>query len=486
VYDAIARLLSRADSPIVAFDVFSDGAGSNGIAVACGDESVFVACTRDECATTIVNLIATSGVLACFDMRKVLDIGLQLPCTMTIVDVKLLYDYPSNVVALAQKELADETSLRLSNAATKVAANIKACKTAGVDLARYSALAVMPRQFVEALYRSSAESILELTKRKWSEIESYSQRMYSFARALYTIERTGAIVDLEFMRTAIGDSSYEQHEKKFLASIAQSQIGGAVYATFNPCGGKTGRIKVDRGFNFMGIPRGRVRKAIVSRHSGGSIFVLDFNAIDFRSIVWASEDVELIRLYSGARDFHEITMHMLRRAGLDVTRDDAKSLIYTYLYGGSDATVAEKTGKSLIEAVRLMAAADSFLRPAADLRDALVAKAWADGHVTTSDGRKIPVTRDDHAGKVLGLFAQGNSSYAFEMALVAAVDDLAKTDSRVIFTVHDEIVIDAHPSDDDAVMRVVAAMERAAGQKDMYRVNVMKGKSYGDAEKIDR
>jgi DNA polymerase I-like protein with 3'-5' exonuclease and polymerase domains len=83
-----------------------------------------------------------------------------------------------------------------------------------------------------------------------------------------------------------------------------------------------------------------------------------------------------------------------------------------------------------------------------------------------------------HPGQLLGLYAQSYSSKVFSEALVRVVALLRGTLSRVIFTVHDELVVDMHPDDEAAGLaeRIVQEM-----QGTQFVVKAKKGRTYGDA-----
>lgn len=123
---------------------------------------------------------------------------------------------------------------------------------------------------------------------------------------------------------------------------------------------------------------------------------------------------------------------------------------------------------------------DRKLRPIADFRRKLAVQARVDGFVMLPSGRKIPVAGDDHDGKIIGLYAQGFSSWVFEQALVRVVAYLREKRSKVIFTVHDELDIDMHPEEGKEMLVVKSLME-APVEGFTFRANLKRGRTYGDA-----
>ena len=118
--------------------------------------------------------------------------------------------------------------------------------------------------------------------------------------------------------------------------------------------------------------------------------------------------------------------------------------------------------------------------PIDQLRDRLVSEAHRDGYVLLPTGKKIPISREDHEGKVIGLYAQSYSSEVFRRALMAVQEYMRDKRSKIIFTVHDELVVDLYPEETMVPIVVKTIMETIM---DDYRfnVNVKRGKNYGTA-----
>jgi DNA polymerase I-like protein with 3'-5' exonuclease and polymerase domains len=90
----------------------------------------------------------------------------------------------------------------------------------------------------------------------------------------------------------------------------------------------------------------------------------------------------------------------------------------------------------------------------------------------------VYVSPDDHAGKILGLYAQTYSSYVFERAFESVHFFLRNTKSCIIFPVHDELVIDMHPDDFELADKIRDIMQSSAGGG--WKIKVRKGKSYSE------
>jgi DNA polymerase I-like protein with 3'-5' exonuclease and polymerase domains len=479
---ALEPVIENARGKDVVLSTFKDRSGTNGLAILVGADFYFVV---NADPGFVGNLYQAAGRIVCYDARELLTFART---DRVIYDVKLLYGGESRLFQLAKEHLDDATASEAVDLDRKYKAHIKACQTAQMDMDRHSLLKLLPSRFVQSLckIRARVTSLLfEKCLRYGSAgLQVYERETWPFAKALYCIEDNGIRVDQDFVREQL-KLDRPAHESKFFRHMAQSQ-DGYVRTRFNPCGGKTGRIKVEDGFNCMGIPHGDVRNAIVSRHGEhGQIVAFDYNAIDYRSIVAAVPDEAFRKLYEGCEDFHARTTSFL--FGDQVTplrRNVVKFLSYVYIYGGSEETLAERTGLSIEKVREAMPILDHKMRPIADFRRDLSVQARKDGFVTLPFGRKIPIDSEDHDGKIIGLFAQGFSSYVFQLALVAVQEWMGYNfprESKLIFTVHDELVMDHHTVADPKLPMIVKELLENAVEGHVFRVNVKKGRTYGEA-----
>lgn len=461
---------------------FRDAAGSRGLAILVGSDFYFIINVEQE---FLSELYAAAGRIVCYDARELLAFGRT---DRILHDVKLLYGGDIRLFQLAKDHLSDEIVTASVDIDRKYKAHMKACKTAQVDMDRHSLLRLLPSQFVQRLSQIRARITLLLFEKalQWGPegLLTYEQESWPFAKALYRIEDNGIKIDPDYVKAQL-KLDHPAHEARFYRHMDQSK-DGYVHTKFNAYGGKTGRIKVEEGFNCLGIPHGGVRKALVSRHGeAGQIVAFDYNAIDYRSIVSSVPDPEFRKLYEGCDDFHARTTSFL--FGEEITelrRDVVKYLSYVYIYGGSEETLAERTHLSLDKIRQVMPLLDKKMKPIADFRTALAVQARSDGFVCLPFGRKIPIEREDHDGKIIGLYAQGFSSYVFQKALVAVQEWMgynSPRESKLIFTVHDELVMDHHTVADPKLPMVIKDLMENAVEGHVFRVNTKKGKDYGEA-----
>ncbi len=417
----------------------------------------------------------------CLDMRTLRDLGMNLdwPDRMPITDLTLAFGGVPAVRA-AMDDLVHDLDCR----EREWKAHVRACRAADIDMSSRSLLyELVPRRVTGALMRARGAAHM----RAWRNVPRVKgrllydyQRLHEAAVRLYKVELHGVAVDVERAKEHIR-VGVTRAQLSPLRSIVESSRDGMVYTKFDIVGGKTGRYKTAGGFNFMSLPKGAPRECVVSRYEGGEIVVVDFNAIDYRCIVQSIDDPGFKEKYEGCEDFHERTASFLFGLGnvTQLRRDIIKKMTYVYLYGGSEQTLADGTGLSIPKVREVLARLDKHLGPVAMFREQMAEWTTLTGSVKLPDGSFVTVAKDDHPGKVLGLYAQTYSSRIFDKSLVAAFDALRETRNKILFTVHDELVVDQHPDEIDGIVSMVDAMRTAAGPA--FALKVKRGKNYEQA-----
>lgn len=358
-----------------------------------------------------------------------------------------------------------------------------ACQKTGVDLSSCELGDAVPPWVLRELPAGLAKAIYVRHGRAYADdpggLELYAREEYPVRRVLLDVEQRGIGADVGLCRRRLAEGR-DPVEERFYRSVLEEEEGGLVHTYLGLRGTKTYRFRVEGGLNVHGIPRGPAREAIVSRHLEGSIASIDFNAIDYRSLVAAAtvSGAGFAARYAGVDDFHAATAEMLfGDAGM---RDAAKGLTYVVVYGGGPETVAKLAETSLEEARRLIARTEELLAPIVRFRDELHRRAVAQGFVQIhGSSRRVPVAPGDHPGKVVGIYAQAHSSLVFERALVSAWHALRFVGSKIVFTVHDEAVVDVVPGEEAAVLVAAKNMEAAAGPG--FKTSVRSGRNYREA-----
>jgi hypothetical protein len=421
-------------------------------------------------------LLNTDVSIAVWDLRRVSDWPAS---TRLIWDVKSMYGGDMNLPALARQinnlfSTQHPKFQKYLDLDQKMIAHSRALKTARIEMATTMAV---PGALLVDWIMSRSTIIYELFTRiidapNHPLVDDYVRR-FPFIWQLRQMERAGIAVNVDYVEEMLNGDT-DPASSKALRSLHGLCRDGLVTTLLNPMGAKTGRIRHEGGFNTLGVPHGHARKAIVSRWPGGRIYTFDFNAIDYRCIVRAVGG-QIAELYAGAPDFHERTASFIFKTVTPYRRTGIKYLSYVYIYGGSDETIVERTGWTMEQVKAATFLLDKKIGPIKEFREKLWMEGTESGFIKIPGGRDVKIEKDDSPGKVIGLFAQSYSSWVFEQAFVKVMLFLQSHQSKVIFAVHDELVIDVHPDEFELMENVLRAM-----QTDDNVIKMKKGPSYGE------
>lgn len=468
IIDSIKRSTSIAIEPVHGRD------GLWGIAVQTDHDFAFI--TPTSWPTLAADVLATRVPVCAWDVRRCPEFCIS--DDHVIYDVKSLYNGDSSFPSLVRTQFQSEDGARFLELDQKMIAHKRAAKTARITLPTQQ---VVPADLItewvklrvkitKKFYDFGSLTASPVPALNYSEFE----RRWPFIRALRQVELNGIHIDPAFITRALGETQ-EQATSRALRSLQEQQKNSLVTTLLNPMGGKTGRLRHEGGFNTLGIPKGDARQAITSRWYEGKIYTFDFNAIDYRCIV-KHIGGEVAKLYEGATDFHERTASFIFKNVTPGTRQAIKYLSYIYIYGGSEDTLAAKTGWSSEEVRKVLDLLDKKIGPVKEFREALWMQVQGHQFMDIPGGRRVYCQDADSSGKLIGLFAQSYSSYIFEEAFTRVHKKLQGKLSCIIFSVHDELVIDCHPDEFALMEELIPLME-----SDGYAVKMKAGNTYGDA-----
>lgn len=412
--------------------------------------------------------------LVCFDARKAFSLGISKD--RLCYDIKLLYKHDEELSRLVKKQKLDCSQDFFENEG-RFSSHTKAIREARIDIESNSLKDLVPDNVRIPYLRSRMKAISELwSKLSKQDIEDYEKRIWPVFLDILKVEESKIAIDEKFVEKTLAAGCDEVHIRRFFEHIQTLTKDGFTKTKISPVGSRTWRFRVEGGFNCMAIPHGKPREAIVSRWKDGKIFTLDFNAIDYRCLIKAVDDDALNDLYEGQKDFHMVTAGFFG----DVTkksRDISKKITYAHIYGGAIESLMKLTLMSRDDLTSMTRILDSKFSPIATFRKNLASEARSKGYLVTPGGHRVEVFKDDHDGKIVGLYAQTYSSSILIRALNLALEILSGSKSCVIFTVHDEIVIDAHPDDYTLVKSIVDSVMQETG----FVMKLKEGKNYGEA-----
>jgi len=276
---------------------------------------------------------------------------------------------------------------------------------------------------------------------------------------------------------------------------------GRLHSSFNQAGSRTGRLSSSNP-NLQNIPIGDefamlIRSAFVAE-PGSMLISADYSQIELRVLAHLSGDPVLIEAFQRDEDIHSRTAQEIFGVppGLQTHehRRMAKAINYGVIYGLSAFGLAARTGSSRTEAQQYI---DAYFRRYARVKEYIessVEEARRSGRVRTLFGRIRPmpdITSRDVAARnraereAMNTPLQGTAADLLKLAMVKTQARLARESlrTRMILTVHDELVFEAPESELEQAQEVVRQeMENVHPMKAPLRVDLGVGKNWREAK----
>ncbi|HTJ75673.1 MAG TPA: DNA polymerase I [Acidimicrobiales bacterium] len=296
--------------------------------------------------------------------------------------------------------------------------------------------------------------------------------------------------EVEKLRSTYGES--------LLAEVGPD---GRIHASFNQTVARTGRLSSDRP-NLHNIPirteeGRRIRQAFIPSE-GRRFLVADYNQIELRVIAHLAQDPGLIHAFASGEDIHRATASRL--FGVDpgtvtvAQRSKAKMVSYGLAYGMESFGLGQRLGIPTEEAAEILNAYFAAFPSVKDYMERTVAEARDRGYTETLFGRRrqIPELQSTNyrlrqAGERQAMNAgiQGLAADIFKVALVRLDRGLEEQGrgSRLVLQVHDEVIVEVDPAEEQAVAALtLEAMRGAADLSVPLEVNLSWGQSWADAK----
>jgi DNA polymerase-1 len=304
------------------------------------------------------------------------------------------------------------------------------------------------------------------------------------------VEQLLAYREVEKLRSTYGEG--------LLAEVGE---GDRIRATFNQTVARTGRLSSDAP-NLHNIPvrteAGRAFRRAFVPAAGFTLLVADYNQIELRCIAHLAEDPGLIAAFEAGDDVHTaVAARTWEVDPEDVTpelRSRAKMVAYGLAYGMEAYGLSQRLGIPVDEASEILDGYFVAFPAVREYMDRTVAEARDRGYTETLFGRRrrIPELSSPNfnirqAGERQAMNAgiQGLAADIFKVALVRLDRHLEDTGmaSRLILQVHDEVILEVVPDEQEDVLRVVP--EILSGAYDLrveLAVDVATGDTWADAK----
>ena len=259
----------------------------------------------------------------------------------------------------------------------------------------------------------------------------------------------------EFIECITRYNALETYLNTFVEGIkSHCNKDGSLHPKFMQCVTATGRLS-SRNPNFQNQPRGKtfpIRRVVTSRWEGGKILEMDFAQLEFRTAVFLSQDRQGMADIQNKVDIHQFTADVI-----GVSRQEAKGHTFKPLYGGMSGTESEKKYyKEFLVKYKDIAKWHDQLE--SDAINYKVVSLPSGREYAFPFARRMPWGSSSNSTQVKNYPVQGFATADIVPLTCIAVDNLMvqnKVKSLLINTIHDSVLIDVHPDEEDMIIDIV-------------------------------
>ncbi len=349
-----------------------------------------------------------------------------------------------------------------------------------------------PKQLSRVLFDKLNLPVIKRTKTGFSTNEEVLTRLAS-------LHPLPALI-LDYRQLAKLKSTYIDALPKLVDPQTQR-----IHATFNQTGTETGRLS-SYNPNLQNIPirtemGRRIRKAFVPSAQDRIIISADYSQIELRILAHLSKDENLLFAFQKDEDIHTFTAaQVFDVPEKDVTQEmriSAKRVNFGIIYGMSAFGLAKDLNISQGEAAEFIDR--YFLRypRVKDFMDAQIKECEANGYVTTLLHRRRYIPDIQSSSLSIRQFAQrqaintpvqGTAADLIKLAMIRIYEAINKNDlrSKMIITVHDELVFDALQDEKDRLISLIKDhMEHTLTLDVPIKVSIKTGKNWLETKKVN-
>jgi DNA polymerase-1 len=272
---------------------------------------------------------------------------------------------------------------------------------------------------------------------------------------------------------------------------------GRIHTRWEQAVAATGRLSSSDP-NLQNIPirsdLGREIRAAFVSPPGATLVSADYSQIELRVLAHLSKDAVLVDAFRSGQDVHTRTaIEVFGVAEGDVNaelRRRAKAVNFGIVYGQGDSGLAKSLGIPRTEAASFIAAYFRRYEGVRRFMNEVLESARVAGSVRTLFGRRrmVPDIRSENRGRRLAAERvamntpiQGTAADLLKLAMLAFRTP-PTPGSRMVLTVHDELVFEVPDAEVDAAMAAIrGAMESVHTLEVPLVVDVGRGKNWSEA-----
>ena len=258
----------------------------------------------------------------------------------------------------------------------------------------------------------------------------------------------------EFIDAIVRHNAVDTYLNTFVEGLKNfTNEKGFLHPKFMQAITATGRLS-SRDPNFQNQPRGKtfpIRKVVTSRFEDGKMMEIDFAQLEFRTAVYLAQDKQGMEDIKNKIDVHQYTADII-----GVSRQDAKAHTFKPLYGGVTGTEDEKRYYT------------KFLEKYKDIKtwhEKLQSEAIRFKQIKLPTGREYSfpyAERTPWGGSTYGTQIKNYPVQGFATADIVPIACIniyklmqeKKVKSLLINTVHDSIVADVYPGEEDVMSEI--------------------------------
>ena len=298
--------------------------------------------------------------------------------------------------------------------------------------------------------------------KEWVSANGFSTSKGNLENLINIAKTKGMTTAETFLTDLKRQSAVSSYLSAFVEGIGHyTKEDGFLHVTLTQHVTATGRFS-GRNPNMQNMPRGGtfpVKKVFVSRWNNGKILEADFAQLEFRVAALLSQDKVAMEEVSTGFDVHSYTAQIISEAGQPTSRQEAKAHTFAPLYG------ATGYGRTKAEAEYYTHFLDKY-KGIAKWHKKLGDEAINLGRIKIPSGRQyaFPDVERRASGTpthftmiknypVQG-FATGDIVPIILLEMEKRLSD-DKLKSVLVNTVHDSVVLDVHPLEEEAVLNII-------------------------------
>jgi DNA polymerase I-like protein with 3'-5' exonuclease and polymerase domains len=262
-----------------------------------------------------------------------------------------------------------------------------------------------------------------------------------------------------------GISNYTKHDGFLHVGLTQHITATGRFSGRNP--------------NMQNMPRGGtfpVKKVFVSRWDGGKIMEADFAQLEFRTAAFLAQDETAMEEIATGFDVHSYTAKVITEAGQQTSRQEAKAHTFAPLFG------ATGFGRSKAEAAYYHHFVEKY-RGVAAWHKNLGEEAIRFQKITNISGRQYAFPdckrRDNgmpsHFTMIKNYPVQGFATGDVVPVVLNRLHELLQPlQSCVVNSVHDSMVVDVHPDEEQKVLHIIQLLNNGINDlvEDKYGIKM--------------